>query len=181
MIKTERPDQLITMMSDLNMQFLGHARREEMELMIGTAATESGLVTRVQIGGGPARGLLQVEPDTAFDVYLNYLRGRPDMIKSLMTTCFGIYVDWFPARICLPDLLEQWDDFCYLIARCVYLRRPEPIPTDREGQAAYYKQWFNTPAGKGSEEKYLEDYEAHGCQALVDDLLLARAGSQGKG
>lgn len=171
MITIGAPDQLAALIQEKNWDFLGHARREEVEMFVGIAATESGFKHRAQIGGGPARGLFGVEPDTAFDVYLNYLRRKSAMLQRLMTLSFDMPVFFFPARICLPDLLKVWDDFSFLIARCVLLRRPEPIPTDIEGQARYYKHWYNTPDGAGSVKKYLRDWEAYGCQALIDDLF----------
>lgn len=170
-ITVERPDQLAVMIYEKNMELLGHARREEVELYVGIAATESGFTQRIQMDAGPARGLFQVEPDTAYDVCLNYLRPKRERLRRIMLLSFGIYVDFFPDRICLPDLLEIYDDFSFLIARCVLLRRPEPIPVKVEEQAEYYKQWYNTQAGKGSKEKYLADWKAHGCQALIEDMF----------
>lgn len=171
MITVGTAAQLAALIRAKNWEFLGHARKEEVEIMVGIVATESGFTHRVQIGGGPACGLFQIEPDTAFDVYLNYLRRKPDRLNRLMMLSFDMPVFFFPARICLPDLLKVWDDFSFLIARCVLLRRPEPIPKDVEAQARYYKRWYNTPDGAGSVEKYLKDWEAHGCQSLIDALF----------
>ena len=72
MIETETPEDLMRVIYNVNTSLLGRARKEEMELMIGTAATESHFTRRAQCPG-PARGLFQVEPATARDIYVTYL------------------------------------------------------------------------------------------------------------
>ena len=45
-------------------------------LIMGTAAQESGFTYIKQLGGGPALGMFQVEPATAEDILFRYLKIR---------------------------------------------------------------------------------------------------------
>ena len=45
------------------------------------------------------------------------------------------------------------------MARVHYKRVSEPIPTTVEGQARYWKQWYNTPKGRGTVKHYLKEVE----------------------
>lgn len=176
MVITESPAAAVRLIFSVNKQFLGHATKWEMDLMTGTAATESRLIQRAQTGGGPARGIFQIEPETARDVYRNYLRRKPNLYRKLMEIVFslGSAPFFIPTVKETSRLLTVGDDYSIIIARCVYLRRPEPIPTTLGDQAAYYKRWYNTPAGKGSEGKYIRDWKECDCAGLIrpyiDDL-----------
>lgn len=61
---------------------LGGAAAER--LLLGTALTESGLVHLRQSGGGPARGLYQIEPATHRDLWRHYLAFRPALAARLL-------------------------------------------------------------------------------------------------
>ena len=64
-------------------------------LVLATAGVESNLTWLVQHGGGPARGLWQIEPATASDLFETYLAYRPDRaaaVRSLMLAGPGIGV-----------------------------------------------------------------------------------------
>jgi len=52
-------------------------------LVVGTALTESRLTYLKQVGGGPALGFFQMEPNTHDDIWENYLRFRRDMAKKV--------------------------------------------------------------------------------------------------
>lgn len=66
-------------------------------------------------------------------------------------TCFGIKV-W---EIQWEDL--RYEPFlCLLFTRLQYLPFKEVIPTTLEGRAKYWKKYYNTEAGKGTVEHYLE-------------------------
>ena len=61
----------------------------------------------------------------------------------------------------------QWEDlrkplYSALAARLFLSNIPEPIPlaSDVTGQASYWKMYYNTPAGAGTEEKFIEDVMA---------------------
>ena len=60
----------------------------------------------------------------------------------------------------LKELIEN-DILSTCIARVHYLRRKEAIPKDLEGQARYWKQYYNTPKGKGTVEEYIRNYKKY--------------------
>lgn len=154
------------------MDLLGHARREEIEIGIGTAAAESAFRDRVQADYGPARGLFMMEPDTAYDIFDTYL-SRPDK-RSLFQRLVMLWMNlgsvpfWRPKPEELGVHLMLYDDFAIAMMRLKYLRDPEPIPKTLEGQAEYYWRVYATPASKASPEKYLKAWEAHDCAEAVE-------------
>ena len=46
------------------------------------------------------------------------------------------------------------------MTRIFYYRIPYEIPKSLEGQANYYKQWYNTPLGAATVGKYLANWTA---------------------
>jgi hypothetical protein len=121
------------------------------ELLLGTALVESGLVHRRQLGGGPARGLFQMEPRTHDDIWDNFLRYRVELAARVQQLLNSESDDRHRA-------LENNDRYAAAMARVHYLRMPAalPSPGDRRGQAEYWKRHYNTALGAGSVEKYLQ-------------------------
>ena len=54
-----------------------------------------------------------------------------------------------------------------MFAREHYRRIPSPIPFTIEGQAAYWKKYYNTEAGKGTEEEYLKNWKRY-CIPVIE-------------
>jgi hypothetical protein len=120
-------------------------------LLLMTAATESNLGEHlVQIPSGPARGWMQIETATEFDVHTNWLQYRPEIRARVL------------------ELLPEWQDgdamvgnlfYAAAIARVIYRRAAPPLPAanDWPGLARYWKVHYNTVGGKGTVEKCLAD------------------------
>lgn len=146
-------------------------RWEEIALGIGTVAVESAFVHRKQIAGGPARGLVQMEPATARDIFKNFLvtPERRELFCRVMFLWLRLRTvpSFTPRREELDLHLQENDAFAFAMMRVHYLRDPEPIPQTVGGQAAYWKRVYNTPAGAGTVEKYLQEWEAQDCTDLV--------------
>jgi len=123
------------------------------ELLLGTALQESGLMYLKQIGGGPALGLFQMESITHDDIWLNYLAYRP-ILSEKMTALEPSQA----ARALVTNLL-----YAAAMCRVHYLRVTSPLPEagDYEAHAAYWKKYYNTPAGAGTAEEYLTNWKAH--------------------
>ncbi|MCC9625434.1 hypothetical protein LPB41_27480 [Thalassospira sp. MA62] len=135
-------------------------------LIMGTAAHESHLGDYIeQVGGGPARGIYQMEPATLDDCYTNYLDygGRADLRAK---------VDGFLASSPAmsaggPDKVAQLaTNLAYATAMCRirYYRVPQAMPTDPndvDGLAAYWKQYYNTPSGAGTVAEFVADYNRY--------------------
>ena len=124
------------------------------ELLLGTAIQESGLRYLKQLGGGPALGLFQMEPATHKDIWDNYLRYRGELKARIDVLC----------RLPIEEMLVTNLLYAAAMCRIHYLRAPDPLPEagDLEGQAAYWKKWYNTAQGAGTVEHYIRNWrKAH--------------------
>jgi len=123
------------------------------ELVLGTALQESRLIYIKQLGRGPALGVFQMEPATHDDIWKNYLKYKTDLAKNVGKLSHAVN-----SRSLITDLL-----YAAAMTRVHYLRVPEPLPAegDFEGQAAYWKDHYNTYLGAGTEEEYLESWHSY--------------------
>lgn len=141
-------------------------------LMLGTACTESLLVYREQIGG-PARGLWQMEPNTAYSIFNDFLRYRRDtysIVMSLLRDSRTIRDNIkfsVPSKSYLGRMLRDNDEFACIMARIRYAWDKDPIPEGLEDIAKYYKRVYNTPLGKGSADKFIRDYLKLGVELIA--------------
>lgn len=126
------------------------------DLLLKTAAHESRFGTYLrQVGGGPALGVFQVEPDTEKDIWINYLRFNSELADKikLLTGVDG------PNQSALEgDLRYQ-----VIMARLVYRRVkfPLPSPIDIVAQARYWKKHYNTMLGAGNENDFIKSAEKY--------------------
>lgn len=120
------------------------------EIVLGIAIQESGLHYLKQLGTGPALGLWQMEPATHNDIWTNFLKAK----KHLAAKILWPYATHDPNRMLF--------DLAYACAMCrVHLYRcPAALPSagDVEGQAAYWKKWYNTPLGAGTTAQYVASW-----------------------
>ena len=127
-------------------------RKEAVELLLGTAAQESHLGKyRKQIGGGPALGIYQMEPATFDDIVKNYLSSKP-VLKEKIIEVSGV------TELNSKDLVNN-DRLSTCMARVHYLRVKEGIPSSLDGQARYYKKYYNTYLGAATEQEYISNYK----------------------
>ena len=125
-------------------------------LLLGTAAQESEFGTYLkQVGGGPALGAFQMEPDTERDIWICYLGFREDLAQTVWLAT-GVSGSNFRA-------LEYNLAYQIVMARIHYRRIPEPLPpyNDIKALARYWKQHYNTPAGKGTEDEFVKKYQKY--------------------
>ena len=119
------------------------------ELVLGTAIVESGLTYLKQHGDGPALGLWQVEPATHDDLYTHFLNYRPELGSKL--------IELRAAGLGLDENLATNQMYGAAVCRLCYYRKPDALPEagDIEGQAAFWKQHYNTIFGAGTVSKYV--------------------------
>jgi hypothetical protein len=141
---------------------IGHWSQAAEELLLGTAAHESGgfrfldqLTDRDDTVLGPAIGLYQMEKATHDDLWTTYLRYRDALAQRI------------------GSLLAQWPDrhvqlatnlaYATAMARIRYLRVPELMPAanDLPGLAGYYKRHWSTHLGKATEQDFINAYNKH--------------------
>ena len=134
---------------------LGLASPAAVALLLGTAVQESGCQAFRQMGGGPARGLWQIEPATHDDVTARVLTRYPHL-HARLSEIVGLW----------PTRTEQLaTNLCYgaAICRLKYYLDPAPLPADGDlpGLAALWKRVYNTPLGKGTPEQWAKNFRAH--------------------
>ena len=124
------------------------------ELLLGTAAKEShlGALGLVQIGGGPARGIWQMEPTTEYDIWFHFLQYRDDL-KKLVTAATGLTGPD-------PYHLQYNPIYGAIMARLHYWRVKYPLPAAHEVrvQAEYWDVHYNKNPDKGFPSEYVELY-----------------------
>lgn len=133
------------------------------QLVMGTAAQESNLRHLVQVGGGPALGLWQMEPATYEDIWANYLRFQPDLRAKLSQLVAG----WPLGARQLASNHVYAAALCRVHYKRVRVRLPEA--GDVRGMAEYWKRWYNTSQGKGTPEEFVHNWR------LVEGLYRAEA------
>lgn len=122
---------------------------EAVNLLMGTAAQESHLGHYIRQINGPAVGVFQMEPLT-FDDHVKWLDYKPELKESIKKFA-GIdkfkvtYLEWNLA-------------LSIAMARVHYLRRPEALPHTISGMAGYWKRWYNTYLGRGTELEFINNY-----------------------
>lgn len=124
-------------------------------LLVGTALQESALTYLHQLSGGPGLGLMQVEPATHDDVWTNYLDFRADLSQIVKTLAAG----GMGSAAQLP-----WNlGYSVAIARLVYWRAPAALPgaDDIEALGQFWKTYYNTEAGAGTAEQWVENYKKY--------------------
>ena len=127
-------------------------------LLIGTMLVESAGGTRVkQWPTGPALGPFQHESVTLNDdiKWLSYGENR-----TLKLACLAAcYYEIFPPA---EALMYNWR-YAAIMCRIHYWRAKPPLPSedDIKGLGQYWKQYWNTPSGKGRVDNYVQLYNNH--------------------
>lgn len=140
-----------------------YAGRSAMALLLGIAAVESDMGRYlVQVPAGPARGPWQMEPDTHRDLWTNWLAYRPEAAERLGS----LRIAGLGVRANLTGNLL----YACAAARLQLYRAPAPLPaaTDIAGLAAYWKRYWNTPAGAGTQAGFRTAWAAHGVGAVLE-------------
>lgn len=123
---------------------MNHYSTEAIELLLMIAAHESKLGKyRRQIGGGPALGIYQIEPDTHDSIWDNC-----DSIDKLANN-MGIVRN-------VGSLVDD-DRYSTFVARCYLLMDKNPLPKTPEAMAQYCKDYWNR-TGKATAQQYLDAY-----------------------
>ena len=134
----------------LTLQHLDLDSEDARSLIYRTGKAESGYKTLQQYGGGPALGFFQMEPNTALDIWNNYVMYRPKYRDKLYSLGF----DDGALEFCLLSNIGLQAAFC----RLHYRRVPSALPkvNNLKGQAIYWKENYYTNLGKGTIKHFLE-------------------------
>lgn len=121
--------------------------RAELAILMIIAHESGGGRARKQIGGGPARGIIQMEPPT-FDSTIKFGEKCASYLRR---------AGFDPAVVRCADL-EFDDRLSVVMARARLAMDPGALPDSPPAMAAYLKKIWNGP-GKATPEKYLNDWE----------------------
>ena len=129
------------------------------KLLLGTAIAETGLNkgSRMQTTGGLARGLLQMELDTAQSLVDHFLKYNPRE-RGIVE---GVMVDP-PSNFDGTRLeynLTYNDTFGIMMARFRYWVVPYALPQgDIIGYGQYWKHYYNTSEGRGTVRHFAKEW-----------------------
>lgn len=125
--------------------FLWSQSAEEILIMTAAHETHAGKWL-VQRGGGPAKGIYQMEPRTYDDI-----RQKVSLNPKLK---LAIDISYNPNDV-------VWNlQLATVMARLQFWRFPKPLPKAHEVYklAAYYKEFYNTESGKATVENVANNY-----------------------
>lgn len=119
------------------------ATKTAADLLMATAAIESGLGTWLVQEDGPALGVFQIEPASLDDLEL--MLTPPQQAALMVLGSSAPLVDQLAGNLVLAAA----------VCRLFYWHIPEPLPPDTvAGLWGYYKQHYNTPLGAATESEF---------------------------
>ena len=134
-----------------------YASKDAVELILATGIVESRYEYIRQMGDGPARSFWQVEPATCVDNLMHYLKHRPELMRKCAEASLVDVKHWqnYDERV-WAEILEKNIAAGIVHCRLKYWRVPKKMPSTIEGQAAYWKKYYNSEGGKGDPEHFVE-------------------------
>lgn len=120
-------------------------------LLFGTACQESSCGKYIeQLNNGPALGVFQMEPATHDDIWESVLNSRLDMSMNVIQT----------SNIAMKGAENLKFNLKYAVIMCrlQYWRFPEKLPATLNGAAKYWKKYYNTYKGAGTEEEFIKNF-----------------------
>jgi len=133
------------------------ASESAVDLVLATGIVESRYEYIRQMGDGPARSFWQVEPATCVDNLAHYLKHRPELMRKCADASMVDIKHWqnYDEKI-WADILEKNIASGIIHCRLKYWRVPKKMPSSIEGQADYWKKYYNSELGKGDPEHFVE-------------------------
>lgn len=157
--------QILTVIKDtLSEMGNKYASEDALMLVYRTGLVESKYQYIMQKGGNNiARGFWQCEPWVAVSLCNDYLQYRKDLLKKIAEIC---HLDW--SYFTNPEE-DKWRDILttnlkagIICCRLHYWRVPHPMPKTLEDQSSYWKRFYNSAHGSGTEEHFMEIVRKHG-------------------
>ena len=135
--------QLKSLVIKPSLEALGLCSPAAVNLMTGTALAESRAAYLHQLGGGPALGLWQMEPETHDDCWKNFLN-FPAQSKFATALHRMIAADLSPVEQLVGNLR-----YACAMARIKYYRSPRALPEfdDADALSVFHKTIYNSNDG----------------------------------
>lgn len=151
------------------LQYLGLHSFNAEQLVFCTGLAESGYTDIDQdekgpLKPGPALGLWQMEKATHNDHFGWLATTDSASIRPLSVRVRSLLGQWPEPWLQLAGNLHYAAAMC----RIHYFRRPQALPdgNDLSALGAYWKQWYNTSAGKGTVEEFVKRCEKNWKEGL---------------
>jgi len=133
------------------------ASDDAVQLVVGTGIVESRYEYIRQLGDGPARSFWQVEPATCVDNLAHYLKHRPGLMQQCAAASYVDVKHWQTfEESTWGEILERNIAAGIVHCRLKYWRVPKRMPNTIEGQAKYWKRYYNTEQGKGDPQHFID-------------------------
>tara|TARA_B100001094_G_C17896102_1_gene654099 strand:+ start:194 stop:640 length:447 start_codon:yes stop_codon:yes gene_type:complete len=131
------------------LNYIGMYSDDSAELIYRTGMAETGYRVLKQIGGGPALGFFQCEPNTMLDIMKNYVDYRQELKHKIVALGYN---EEHSSDILMSNIALQVA-FC----RLKYRRDKYQIPNKSklEEQGKYWKRVYNTKLGKGTVKHFI--------------------------
>jgi len=165
------PSQLLTHVVRPVLSFIGLSGPASEMLVIGTAAQESQFSAIMQIGGGPAVSMWQMEPNTVRDTWARIPPKYADAIEALLVTQVKV------SHRSVISILNRLPGDLYLgaaMCRLIYYIKPFQL-TDISSWPSYkwaeyiagiWKRYYNTPQGAGTVEQFITNWNRFDLDSL---------------
>jgi hypothetical protein len=132
---------------------------DALQLLVGTAAQETQLgtyIAQIGIGTNGGLGIYQCEKPTYNDIWDNVVQNNVAM-RAKIKLYLGY--DGKPSHLRLISDIA----LATVIARLHYYRVGESLPSGKnvEAMARYWKKYYNTRLGKGTEEQFIQNYDKY--------------------
>ena len=133
------------------------ASDDAVTLVHETGLVESGYKYLRQLGDGPAKSFWQIEPASAVDNLVHYLKHRKKLMGKCAESSLVDLKHWqnYDERV-WANILEKNIAAGIVHCRLKYWRIPKPMPNTLKGQADYWKKYYNTEGGAGDPEHFVE-------------------------
>lgn len=125
--------------------------QEAEDLMVGICAHESKGGTYFKQINGTAMGPYEMQRDAHDHIWNAFLPSSPQICYNLMTICELSRKPTF-------EMLQFHLRYATAMTRIYFVPIKESIPKDLQGQAEYWKKYYNTVLGKGTVQEYIDDY-----------------------
>lgn len=151
------PNQLKVYIIESSLHDLDLYSNSAVQLLMLTAAQESKLGHYIVQIRGPAKGIFQMEPATHDDIWENFLKYKPDLAVKLEHLA-GTHPVQPSADVMVWNL-----KYAAAMARIHYYRVSQalPEPDDIQAMADYWKQYYNTPKGRGTSAEAVHNYQRY--------------------
>jgi hypothetical protein len=134
-----------------------YASKQAVDLVLATGVVESRYNYIRQLGDGPAKSFWQVEPATAVDTNMHFLKHRTSLMRKCADVTLVDMKHWQANDTSLWSKILEVNIAAGIVhCRLKYWRIPKRLPNTIEGQANYWKEWYNTHQGAGHVEDFIE-------------------------